>query len=789
MSVIRVLYVVGMKMAARVSREVRMGLFLSFVMGSLAGCGVVYSPQEFEKSYLTYGYKGVDDIVIEVIPLTFTSARAANADNYVPKTLPESFSEVDTLLPPTTDSLRDRLEAAGAYNIEPPIVFEVPPAAVPYDSSRESIQPLLQNEQLQPLPYIAPLELPIPGVPYETPLQPQANAVSPPASNYILGSGATPYAANGNGSFQLEVQGASSASSPAWTSRRAQAWGSSRRMGRQAQPFPSDATFDVLLERPQLRQSFVSNPLPFTAAASYRIGTGDVLGLQFNSFDGARDATVLAKQANQPLLVQDNGDIFIAQVGAISVAGMTIPEARRMINERIVASGLGLDPSVEIIEFGSQRILINGLQEAKKIPISIRPVTLSEVIISVGGFGPRPDDTIVRVQRDGEIYQMTGSEILASNSLGSRILVDGDLVAVTSGYDPSSAMNYFNQQLRLREIDRNNFSDNLAIAQDQRLEERLNFERQRFEASEQRAEAAEIRALAQDRRAGVAEIRGQAQERRAEAAELRAQLSEVRAEQATLMGQTRLELELRQNRLDADRRSREFELSRLRTQRETDQRNEDARINNVRTRQAYLDRLRDLEELNRETLRQATQETRRVLTTNQSERVRVRSEKLRVLELELRQEQARINQVSSQRQQSNELFNEKLRLGAIQQDYVTVAGETNREATVPLPFGNRLTLNRVLYGQTRGINPVSGDTSEIYIIRTPSQDRIQDRVIAYHLNATNPAALAVASMFELRPNDVVYVNPQPITKWNRVLNQILPSTGLVQSGITAASGL
>jgi len=106
-----------------------------------------------------------------------------------------------------------------------------------------------------------------------------------------------------------------------------------------------------------------------------------------------------------------------------------------------------------------------------------------------------------------------------------------------------------------------------------------------------------------------------------------------------------------------------------------------------------------------------------------------------------------------------------------------------------LPFEGSLTLNRVLYEKTGGMDMLSADTSEIYIIRIPPEDRIQDKLIAFHLNASNPAALAVASIFEMRPNDVVYVNPQPITKWNRVLTQILPSTGLLQSGISAAAGI
>ncbi len=36
-------------------------------------------------------------------------------------------------------------------------------------------------------------------------------------------------------------------------------------------------------------------------------------------------------------------------------------------------------------------------------------------------------------------------------------------------------------------------------------------------------------------------------------------------------------------------------------------------------------------------------------------------------------------------------------------------------------------------------------------------------------------ALALADGFQLMPRDVVYVDPVPLVRWNRVINLILPS--------------
>jgi len=33
----------------------------------------------------------------------------------------------------------------------------------------------------------------------------------------------------------------------------------------------------------------------------------------------------------------------------------------------------------------------------------------------------------------------------------------------------------------------------------------------------------------------------------------------------------------------------------------------------------------------------------------------------------------------------------------------------------------------------------------------------------------------LATRFEMRPNDIVFVEEQPITKWNRAIQQVIPS--------------
>ncbi len=69
-----------------------------------------------------------------------------------------------------------------------------------------------------------------------------------------------------------------------------------------------------------------------------------------------------------------------------------------------------------------------------------------------------------------------------------------------------------------------------------------------------------------------------------------------------------------------------------------------------------------------------------------------------------------------------------------------------------------------------GINPNSADPEHIYVIRGNIY-----RPTIYWLNAKTPDGLLLAEHFILRPGDILYVSSAPATRWNRVLNQLLPT--------------
>lgn len=104
---------------------------------------------------------------------------------------------------------------------------------------------------------------------------------------------------------------------------------------------------------------------------------------------------------------------------------------------------------------------------------------------------------------------------------------------------------------------------------------------------------------------------------------------------------------------------------------------------------------------------------------------------------------------------------------------VYVMGEVTRSLAQPLRNG-RLTLNEAL-GEAGGVSPLSGDPRQIYVVRSVPDGQPE----IYHLDARSPAAYALAEGFELKSRDVVYVDPAPLVRWNRVLSLILPSAAAV----------
>jgi len=113
-------------------------------------------------------------------------------------------------------------------------------------------------------------------------------------------------------------------------------------------------------------------------------------------------------------------------------------------------------------------------------------------------------------------------------------------------------------------------------------------------------------------------------------------------------------------------------------------------------------------------------------------------------------------------------------LDAAERDYVYVTGEVNRPGRFRLPLGRKANLADALYDEG-GFSVETGNPMRIYVLRASWEPPDPGAVTAWHLDASNVVNLTLATQMEMRPNDVIFVAEQPVTRWNRVISQITPS--------------
>lgn len=130
------------------------------------------------------------------------------------------------------------------------------------------------------------------------------------------------------------------------------------------------------------------------------------------------------------------------------------------------------------------------------------------------------------------------------------------------------------------------------------------------------------------------------------------------------------------------------------------------------------------------------------------------------------------------------LFELRQKLGAEERDYVYLTGEVENQNRVALPYQQQATLADVLYSEG-GFDNTTGDPTQIYVLRADTRAESIGSITAYHLNVKNAADTLIATRFEMRANDVIFIEEQAITKWGRALQQMFPS---LLSATSAATG-
>ena len=92
-----------------------------------------------------------------------------------------------------------------------------------------------------------------------------------------------------------------------------------------------------------------------------------------------------------------------------------------------------------------------------------------------------------------------------------------------------------------------------------------------------------------------------------------------------------------------------------------------------------------------------------------------------------------------------------------------------------------LSLAHVL-GESNGLNSNTANAAKVYIVR---DNRKYQYTNIYYVDMQSITSFALASRFDMQANDILYVDPTGLARWNRIISAILPST----SAINVISGI
>ncbi|MFB2537879.1 MULTISPECIES: polysaccharide biosynthesis/export family protein [unclassified Acinetobacter] len=120
--------------------------------------------------------------------------------------------------------------------------------------------------------------------------------------------------------------------------------------------------------------------------------------------------------------------------------------------------------------------------------------------------------------------------------------------------------------------------------------------------------------------------------------------------------------------------------------------------------------------------------------------------------------------------------NDTIFVSSRQNQKVYVMGESNKSQSIVLR-DQGMSLSDVL-GESEGLNPNSASAGRIYVMRTDEQT---GKSHIYQLDLSHLGNFALANQFMMQRNDIVYIDATGLTRWQRIVNQLVPFSNALYS--------
>ncbi|WP_375262328.1 polysaccharide biosynthesis/export family protein [Palleronia sp.] len=213
-------------------------------------------------------------------------------------------------------------------------------------------------------------------------------------------------------------------------------------LGLPAQPYvPNEQRRDATLRLP-----------PPVEPGAYEIGVGDVVLLATKGASSTVEelsGLLAAQNQRQGYTVRDDGTISIPDVGTVQLSGLTLEEAEAEVFQAIVEAGFNPSFSLEVAEFNSKLVAVGGaVRQPALVPITLTRPELGQAIVAAGGIAvPDEEFALIRIYRDGTLYQIPYEQYLSNPDYRNIALTAGDAVYVDTTYDLDRALQFYSQQI------------------------------------------------------------------------------------------------------------------------------------------------------------------------------------------------------------------------------------------------------------------------------------------------------------------------------------------------------